>query len=104
MKTTYERGIEAGIALMNELGIARAIKQGVARAIELGIARVSEQDIARAIEQGERRAALRQMEARFGPLSPEVKQRVEALSPEALDQLLLDLLDAQTLDDIHLDD
>ncbi len=44
------------------------------------------------IEQGERRAALRQMEAKFGPLSPEVKQRVEALSPEALDQLLLDLL------------
>ena len=57
----------------------------------------------RGIEQGERRAALLQMEARFGPLSPEVKQRVETLSPGALDQLLLNLLDAKTLEDLHLD-
>ena len=34
------------------------------------------------IEQGERRSALRLMEAKFGPLSPEVKRQVEALSPE----------------------
>src|SRR4051794_28022551 len=36
----------------------------------------------RGILQGEQRSALRQLEAKFGPLSPEVKQRVEALSPE----------------------
>jgi len=57
----------------------------------------------RGIEQGERRSALRLMEAKFGPLSPQVKQEVEALSPEALAQLQIDLLKAQTLDDIHLD-
>jgi hypothetical protein len=38
----------------------------------------------RGIEQGERRWALRQMEAKFGPLSPEVKRQVEGLSPDAL--------------------
>ena len=45
--------------------------------------------------QGERRSALRQMEAKFGQLSPEIKQQVEALSPESLAQLQLDLLTAK---------
>jgi Domain of unknown function (DUF4351) len=61
-----------------------------------------EQGIERGIEQGERRAALRLMEAKFGPLSAEVKQRVEALSPEALAQLQLDLLRAQALEELRL--
>ena len=84
MKTTYERGIERGI----EQGIERGIERGVERGIE----------------QGERRSALRQLEAKFGPLSSEVKQQVEGLSPEALARLQLDLLTAQALRELHLDD
>jgi hypothetical protein len=99
MKTTYERGIEEGIARGIAEGIARGIEQGVARGIEQGVARGIEQGML----QGERRSALRQLDARFGPLSPEVKQRVASLSPEALDQLLLDLLDAKKLGDLRLD-
>ena len=76
MKTTYERGIEDGI----------------------------ERGIERGIEQGERRSALRLMEAKFGPLSAQVKQQVEALAPDALAQLQLDLLKAQTLAELRLDD
>ncbi len=76
MKTTYERGIE----------------QGIERGIERGI------------EQGERRLTLRQMEAKFGPLSARVKQQFEALSPEALAELQLDLLKAQTLEELRLAD
>jgi Domain of unknown function (DUF4351) len=76
MKTTYERGIERGI----------------------------EQGIERGIEQGERRSALRLMEAKFGPLTPEVRRQVEALSTEALAQLQLDLLRAQALEELRLDD
>jgi hypothetical protein len=76
MKTIYERGIEAGIE--------RGIEQG--------------------IEQGERRSALRLMEARFGPLTAKVKRQVEALTPEALAQLQLDLLKAQALAELGLDD
>ena len=58
----------------------------------------------RGILQGERKSALRQLEAKFGPLSPEVKQRVEALSPDGLAQLQLDLLKAQSLKELRLDD
>ena len=58
----------------------------------------------RGIEQGERRSALRLMEAKFGPLSSRVKQQVEALSPESLGQLQLDLLSAQSLEELRLGD
>ena len=43
------------------------------------------------------------LEAKFGPLSSEIQQRVEALSPQKLRQLLLDLLKAETLSDLHLE-
>jgi hypothetical protein len=88
MKTTYERGIE----------------QGIERGIEQGIERGIEQGIERGIEQGERRLTLRPMEAKFGPLSPKVKQQVEALSPEALTELQLDLLNAQAIGELRLGD
>ena len=80
MKTTYERGIEQGIQ--------RGIEQGIQRGME----------------QGERRSTLRQMEAKFGPLGPEVRSRVEALPPEGLAQLQLDLLKAQSLQELRLAD
>jgi hypothetical protein len=63
-----------------------------------------EQGIERGIERGERRLTLRLMEAKFGPLSPEVKRQVDALSPEVLDRVQLDLLKVQTLEELHLDD
>jgi Domain of unknown function (DUF4351) len=63
-----------------------------------------ERGIEQGIELGERRSALRLMEAKFGPLSAKVKQHVEALSPEALAQLQLDLLKAQGLEELHLED
>jgi hypothetical protein len=58
----------------------------------------------RGIQQGERRSALRQLEAKFGPLSPKVQQQVEALSSEALARLQLDLLKAQALEELGLRD
>jgi hypothetical protein len=57
----------------------------------------------RGIQQGEQRATLRQLEAKFGPLSAEVKQQVEALSPRALAQLQIDLLKAQSLAELGLE-
>ena len=63
-----------------------------------------ERGIERGIEQGERRSALRQMEAKFGPLTAKVKQQVEDLSSNALAQLQLDLLNAQSLEELRLDD
>jgi hypothetical protein len=63
-----------------------------------------QQGLERGIVQGEQRSALRQLEAKFGPLSADVKQRVEALAPEALAQLQLDLLQAQSLQELRLQD
>ena len=51
-----------------------------------------------------REIVLLQLEAKFGPLSPAVRQRVEALSPEALRQLTLDLIMAQSLKELLLED
>ena len=52
---------------------------------------------------GERQSALRQLQAKFGPLSAEVKQRVESLPPDELRQLQVDLLKAQNLKELHLE-
>jgi len=52
---------------------------------------------------GERKAALLLLHKKFGALSPEVEQRVEALSPEELLHLLTDLLTAQSLKELHLE-
>src|SRR5262249_29793819 len=57
----------------------------------------------RGIEQGERLSALRLMEAKFCPLSAEVKQQVEVLSMEALAQLQLDVLKAEALEELGLE-
>ncbi len=62
-----------------------------------------EQGMERGIAHGERRLTLRLIEAKFGPLSLEVKQQVESLSGEALAQLQIDLLKAQTLKELGLD-
>ena len=54
--------------------------------------------------EGLRRMALRLLEAKFGPLAPAVKQRVEALAPEQLEQLSLDLVQGRSLQEMHLED
>jgi hypothetical protein len=44
------------------------------------------------------------LEQKFGPLSEEVKQRLESLSAEGLDQIIRDYLKAQSLKDLGLED
>jgi hypothetical protein len=58
----------------------------------------------RGIIQGRREAALLLLEAKFGSLGPEAKQRLEALPPEQLPQLVLDIAKAQSLKELHLQD
>jgi hypothetical protein len=53
---------------------------------------------------GRRETVLLQLEAKFGVLSPEVRQRVESLSPEELRQLTLDFVKAQSLKELRLED
>jgi hypothetical protein len=54
--------------------------------------------------EGRRETALLQLEEKFGPLTAQVKQRVEALSPEDLRQLVLALVKSQSLKELRLED
>jgi hypothetical protein len=58
----------------------------------------------RGILQGRRETALMQLETQFGPLSSAVRQRVDARTDEELRQLLLDILKAQSLRELRLED
>jgi Domain of unknown function (DUF4351) len=51
-----------------------------------------------------RRTAIRQLEAKFGPLSTTVKERLETLSTAQLDSLLIDIIKAQSLKELGLED
>ncbi|MDB5312069.1 MAG: hypothetical protein JWO38_6271 [Gemmataceae bacterium] len=51
---------------------------------------------------GVREVVRKQLEKKFGPLGGEVRQRLEALPIEKLDELLLAVLDAKSLDEIGL--
>jgi uncharacterized protein DUF4351 len=50
------------------------------------------------------RLVLLLLEKKFGPLPVETKQRVLALSPAALEKLMLDFVEATSLDVLHLRD
>lgn len=56
----------------------------------------------RGILQERRESALLLLEAKFGPLSAEVRQRVEALAPDRLRAIQLELLKAQSLQELGL--
>jgi hypothetical protein len=56
------------------------------------------------LQQGRRSTLQEQLEARFGPLSPRAQQRFDSLSPERLQALTRELLKAQTLQELGLED
>jgi hypothetical protein len=58
----------------------------------------------RGILHGQRQLALLQLETKFGPLPSEIKQRLESLSSDQLRQLSMDLLKAQSLQELGLQD
>jgi hypothetical protein len=62
-----------------------------------------EKGIEKGRETERRRLIRRQIEARFGPLREEVRQRFEALSADQLDELALTLLQAKSLQELGLD-
>jgi hypothetical protein len=54
--------------------------------------------------EGQRQMALWQLEAKFGPLAPAVRQRVEALSADQLRQVLIDFAKGRSLKELRLED
>ena len=58
-----------------------------------GIAQGLEQGLQQGMEKGKEQILLRQLQSRFGPLNPAILERIEALSPNRLDDLAIALLD-----------
>ncbi len=82
----------------------RALLQGEAyREVEPLMKTTYERGIETGIERGERLSALRMMEAKFGPLSSEVRRQVEELSRDELERLQIAILTATSLADLGLD-
>lgn len=74
-------------------------------AMALKIGKTSfEKGIEKGIEKGERELVRKQLTAKFGPLSPAVNARVDAMSPAQLDDVGLRILKADTLAELGLDD
>jgi hypothetical protein len=56
------------------------------------------------LQQGQRTTLQKQLEARFGPLSASVRERLNSLSPERLEALSLSLLTSRSLQELGLED
>ena len=65
-----------------------------------GIAQGLEQGLQQGMEKGKEQILLRQLQSRFGPLNPAILERIEALSPNRLDDLAIALLDFSGATDI----
>jgi Domain of unknown function (DUF4351) len=63
-----------------------------------------EKGVQAGLQQGQRAMLLKQLEARFGPLSGNARERLERLSSERLEALALELLKAQSLQELGLED
>jgi predicted transposase YdaD len=75
------------------------VEQGLEQGREQGL----EQGLEKGREQGFRQALLRQLGARFGPLSDDVRRRVEAIrSTERLNQIAEQILVAHSLEEMGL--
>jgi hypothetical protein len=75
----------------NEKGVRECLRQGL-------------MEYKKGMLEGRRRVLRKRLEARFGPLSPVARDRLDSLGPEQLEALALALLNAQSLQDLGLED
>lgn len=102
LETLQARGNTEEVRAMRAIRMSWAEKL-VAEGIEQGIEKGVERGVRQGVEQGVRQTLLRLLGIRFGPLSDEVKQRVEAISsPERLNQMAEQILFARSLEEIGL--
>ncbi len=83
LRTERYQGAQAMAVTTFEKGVQAGLQQGL---------------------QGWRTALQKQLEARFGALSPGAQQRLDSLSPERLEALALALLKAQSLQELGLEE
>jgi hypothetical protein len=63
-----------------------------------------EKGVQTGLQQGQRTTLRKLLEARFGPLSSRARERLEGLGSERLETLTLELLKAQSLQELGLED
>jgi hypothetical protein len=64
---------------------------------------IRQEGMEKGMEKGQRQILLMQLERRFGPLTPEVRQRLEGLTLEQVQTTLLNLLTAGSLKELGLE-
>ncbi|WP_209449617.1 DUF4351 domain-containing protein [Ectopseudomonas mendocina] len=74
----------------------RLLEQGKRQGIHQGL----QQGIHQGMQQGELAVLSRQLSRRFGPLSPDVEQRLQQASTDELERWADNILDAWTLEDV----
>ena len=107
-----ERGIEKGIARGIAIGEERAREmisvyeeRGVEKGIAIGEERGVEKGVVRGIAIGERNRLLKVLQRKFGALPEPITAQIEAIdSEEVFDALFDRAMDAQTLDDLNLNE
>ncbi len=92
VKTWFEEGVEAGIEKGMEKGIEKGIEKGMEKGMEKGLLT------------GRREILIVQLEDEFGELSATARQRIESWSAERLKKLGLELLHAESLAELGLED
>jgi hypothetical protein len=107
--TTFEKGVQAGLqqaATTFEKGVQAGLQQAATtfeKGVQAGLQQAAT-TFEKGLQQGQRTMLLKQLEARFGPLSPGAQERLESLGPEQLEALGLALLEAQSLQELGLED
>ncbi len=89
--TTFEKGLQQGV--QQGLQMAQTtFEKGLQQGLEQGV------------QQGLRTAVASMLEARFGPLSPGVRDRLEHLGPDRLEALPREALAASSLRELGLEE
>ena len=101
-----EQNSTEGVRAMNKTRYELALEKGLAEGIERGIERGIEQGIEQGIDRGRRYGRLElleaQLETQFGPLAPELVERLRGLPEDRLLALARSIPSAKTLDELGI--
>jgi flagellar biosynthesis/type III secretory pathway protein FliH len=95
-----EEGMEQGMEQGIQRGMEQGMEQGIQRGMEQGIQRGIEQGMQQGRLEGERAVLGRLLQRRFGPLSAELRERLDRASSAELEMWAERVLDADSLQDV----
>ena len=81
-------------------GVQQGMQQGMQQGIQQGVKQGVQQGMRQGRVEGERMVLERQLRRRFGPLAPEVADRLNRATAADLETWADNVLDAETLDEV----